>query len=243
MKCDPSLLLGTCMLLAACDPITLGLVTAGGGVAVNRQYSSTITRTFSQGAEPVKAAVLAALERMSIQVTHRERRGEVETFKGVAGERAVTLQVEPVTRTTTLIEVAVRQDLLTLDGATGREIVAQTELALNQQAGSASALRLANAPAANTSAAASDGAPGKTTYYGYDHPASTTVAKAAKPRARTTPAGSAAGSSASAPPGSSTGGTAAPATGAANGKDAGDSRLSAQSRRSPGDHLAAAAGT
>ncbi|MDE3012282.1 MAG: hypothetical protein KGI67_15475 [Pseudomonadota bacterium] len=183
------LLLPASLLLAACDPITMGLVTAGGGVAVNHQMSSTITRTFSLGSAPVEAAVLSALDRMSIQVKHREQHGNVESIQAVAGTRAVSVQIEPVTRTSTLIEVAVRQDLLSMDGATGREIVAQTELALNQQAGSGGTGTLAaNAP----QAPANDSLPGKTTYYGYDHPKATTVAKAARAPARAPAAAAAA---------------------------------------------------
>ena len=229
------LLLGASVLLAACDPVTLGLMTAGGGVAVNRQMSSTITRTFSQGAEPVQTALLAALDRMSIQVTHHEKRGEVDVYEGVAGKRAVTLQLEPVTRTSTLIEVAVRQDLLTLDGATGREIVAQTELALAQQGGTAQAVT--NAPGAAPAALAANFvyAPGKTTYYGYDRPASgnATVAKATKPRLHAQPAGS------------SNVGTPGPqgelASTGSRAADASDARQGSMSRRPPVDHLAAAA--
>lgn len=194
------LLLPASLLLAACDPITMGLVTAGGGVAVNHQMSSTITRTFSLGSAPVEAAVLSALDHMSIQVKHREQHGNVESIQAVAGDRAVSVQIEPVTRTSTLIEVAVRQDLLSMDGATGREIVAQTELALNQQAGSASM----GALAANTPPTpAVDSLPGKTTYYGYDRPQATKVAKATRARGRATAvpaaANSSLGSDASAP--------------------------------------------
>jgi hypothetical protein len=165
------LLLLTCMGLAACDPITMGLVTAGGGVAVNHQMSATITRTFSDGAPDVQAALIAALGKMSIAVTHREQRGQVEVISGTAGTRAVTMRVEPVTRTSTLLEVAVHQDMLTMDGATAREIVAQTEQALTQAgnppmiANNATSNRQVNRAAP---AAVSDGLPGRTTYYGRD---------------------------------------------------------------------------
>ncbi len=188
MKRDLPLLLSACLLLAACDPVTLGLVTAGGGVAVNRQYSSTITRTFSLGSAPVQTALLTALDRMSIQVTRHEKRGEVDYIEGTAGKRVVSLEVEPVTRTSTLIQVAVRQDLLTLDGATGREIVAQTELALSQQASPSGTARTGQSSLAGAGGSGSEAATGKTTYYGYDRPSTATVAKAGKPRTHTTPA-------------------------------------------------------
>lgn len=184
MKPSLILLVAGCLGLAACDPMTLGLVTAGGGVAVNHQMSSTITRTFSDSAGQVHAALLSALDHMSIQITHSERRGEIEYIQAVAGKRAVSLQVEPVTRSTTLIEVAVHQDLLTLDGATGREIVAQTEQALGRQA------RLGS-PEGNLATTATpgldggaDSLPGRTTYYGYDSPPAGASAKAAHSKAR-----------------------------------------------------------
>ncbi len=158
--------------LAACDPITMGLVTASGGVAVNHQMAATATRTFSETAQGVQLAVLAALQRMSMVVGKQEQRGEVKVIQATAGTRSVTLRLEPVTRTSTLLEVSVHQDLLTMDGATAREIVAQTEHALGL---SPTVLNGANAtyPLPETSARADSATdngslPGRTTYYGRD---------------------------------------------------------------------------
>lgn len=158
--------------LGACDPVTLSLVTAGGGVAFNHQMSSTITRTFSEESGNVHGALLAALDRMSIVVKKREQQGEVETIHAVAGTRDITLRVEPVTRTSTLLEVAVHQDLLTMDGATAREIVAQTERALSpaQAAGQTRSFAQNGPQGAKSHVAEDNGLPGRTTYFGYDTP-------------------------------------------------------------------------
>lgn len=210
MKLPIPVLLCCSALLAACDPLTLGLMTAGGGAAVNHQLSATATRTFSTGAEPVRLAALAALDHMSIQVTHSERHDEIERIEARAGYRTVTLRIEPVTRTSTQLAVAVHQDLLTLDGATGREIVAQTELALNQQAGGSDAGRLAGVPSASD-----NGTTGHTTYYGYDKRPAPARPAAKLARARTRPstastAGSASAASPSATASASAAANAAP---------------------------------
>jgi hypothetical protein len=178
MKLPTPALLLSCLGLAACDPITMGLMTAGGGVAVNHQMSSTITRTFSETSGDVHSALLVALDHMSISVKTTERRGEVETIHAVAGAREVTMRVEPVTRTSTLLEVAVHQDLLTMDGATAREIVAQTEhslpavdAAIHTRSSTGQTVPRATQRAGST--IASTAPTGRTTYYGVDseHPA------------------------------------------------------------------------
>ncbi len=151
-------LLASTLLLAACDPITMGLVTASGGLAVNHQMSSTATRTFSEDSQQVQQAVLAALDRMSMVVTHHDHSGTSERIDATAGSRSVSLRVEPVTRTTTLLQVGVHQDLLTMDGATAREIVAQTEHILADPALLQAAMRF---PSGTASAGAPDADPGR----------------------------------------------------------------------------------
>ena len=177
---NPLFLLGL-LSLTACDPVTMGLVTAGGGVAVNHQMSSTITRTFSSECADVHGALLAALAKMSITVTHSERHKDVEVISGTAGHRDISMRVEPVTRTSTLLEVAVHQDLLTMDGATAREIVSQTEHALDLiHLASHDSAGMAGSIAQTAGAGAEDGLPGRTTYYGRDpEPAPAAAPKAA----------------------------------------------------------------
>ena len=189
------LLLTAVFALSACDPVTLGLVTTGGGLALNHQLSGTVARTFSEDPATLHQAVQGALGRMSIEISKDGQDGPAEVIEGVAGTRTVSLRIEPVTRSSTQLSVTVHRDLLTVDAATGREIVAQTEQAmatLLARKGSGASLA-GTAPGATTAAATNGGSSGKTTYYGRDTPESkspaatrVTIAAAQRPRPAST---------------------------------------------------------
>ena len=117
---------------SACAPVALSLLGAGAGFGLNHEMSGYATKTFSQPLPKVRNALLVALRRMSIRLDNVASQGPTETLKAMAGTRTVGIEIEPLTGTATRIRAVVRKDLLSIDGATAQEIIAQTELVLTR---------------------------------------------------------------------------------------------------------------
>jgi len=115
---------------SACAPVALSLLGAGAGFGLNHQMNGYATKTFSQPMPKVRSALLVALRRMSIRLDKVALQGPTETLNAMAGTRTVGIEIEPLTGTATRIRAVVRKDLLSIDGATAQEIIAQTELVL-----------------------------------------------------------------------------------------------------------------
>ena len=81
----------------------------------------------------VRTATLAALHRMGVTVSSREKTPEGEVIKARASERDIEIDLDAVTPNTTRMRTVVRNGLF-MDSATGTEIILQTEKILNAQA-------------------------------------------------------------------------------------------------------------
>jgi hypothetical protein len=116
--------------LYGCNPIALSLLGAGAGLGVNHEMSAIATRTFSQPMLQVHKATLLALHHMSIKIEKVDHSGALETIHATAGDRRIEVELQSLTGTTTRARAMARVDMLTVDGATAQEILAQTERSL-----------------------------------------------------------------------------------------------------------------
>ncbi len=94
---------------------------------------------------------------MGIKVEGVSTQQAVETIRASVADRTVEIEVESLNHATTRISASAQRGAFIFDGATAREIVAQTELAMTELTQS----RKARAPA-KTSSALADSSSGPT---------------------------------------------------------------------------------
>lgn len=112
--------------LAGCEVLG-GLAGAGAGAAIKQSQEGEATETFTQPLSRTRAAVLAALKRMQIEV----RATEGERIAGYTQKQPVDVRLEPVTEKTTRMTVRIGEGLKR-DRATAQEIVDQTKRVLGE---------------------------------------------------------------------------------------------------------------
>jgi Protein of unknown function (DUF3568) len=132
--------------LQGCAAVALTLLSAGAGVGASAGIEHTVNgvayRTFTMGQEQLRAATHTALRRMAIVVRTDETTDEGRKIVGEASDRIVEIELERVTDKTTRMRVTVKQGLLFRDKATAGEIVARTEQAVANGAGTLSRTKL-----------------------------------------------------------------------------------------------------
>jgi len=125
------LLIALCLSLSGCAAVATGLVSVGAGLGISHHISGTNYRTFTEPLLRVKNAALTALKRMAINVESTEKTKSGEVLKASVGDRRIEVEIEALTpNATRMRSVAIYRGGLVLDAATGLEIVAQTEKAL-----------------------------------------------------------------------------------------------------------------
>jgi hypothetical protein len=132
--------------LQGCAAVALTLLSAGAGVGASAGIEHTVNgvayRTFTMGQEQLRAATHTALRRMAILVRTDETTDEGRKIVGEASDRVVEIELERVTEKTTRMKVIVKQGFLFRDKATAGEIVARTEQAVANGAGTLSRTKL-----------------------------------------------------------------------------------------------------
>jgi hypothetical protein len=146
------LVLGTCSLLAACEPVAIALLGAGASTAFRYNMEGVAARTFTAPAAEVRTASLSALERMGLTMESSTGQEGSEIIYARAPSREIELELEPITKQATRLRVTARGASIFYDNATAIELVQQTGKLLD-------AAQMAKAPtpasaAAGTSAAA-----------------------------------------------------------------------------------------
>ena len=116
--------------LAGCQPLALSLLGAGAGTALRYNMDGVTYRTFTASAADVKNASLAALERMGIAFQSFDRYEHGELIYARAENRAIEIEIEPISARATRMRIAAKNGSFFYDSATANEIVAQTERAL-----------------------------------------------------------------------------------------------------------------
>lgn len=120
--------------LAACQPLALSLLGAGAGTALRYNLEGVTYRTFTASAAEVKQASLAALERMGIAFESLDRFEYGELIYARAENRAIEIEIEPISQQATRMRIAAKNGSWFYDTATANEIVAQTERGLQSAA-------------------------------------------------------------------------------------------------------------
>ena len=120
-----------CATLAACAPLMMSAVSAGGSRAVSHTLDGVSYRTFTAPLPRVKDASLTALNRMGIQSASAAQSDHGETITAKAIERDIEIKLESLTPKSTRMRVAAKNGLMR-DTATSAEIVAQIEKALGK---------------------------------------------------------------------------------------------------------------
>jgi len=120
-----------CATLAACAPLMMSAVNAGGSRAVSHTLDGVSYRTFTAPLPRVKDASLTALNRMGVQSPSSAHSDHGETITAKATERDIEIKLESITPKVTRMRVAAKNGLMR-DTATSAEIVAQIEKALGK---------------------------------------------------------------------------------------------------------------
>ena len=119
-------IVASCMLLAACDPVSMTALGIGASTGVSHTLSGISYRTFSEPMPRVKSASMRALQRMQIKVASTEKIDHGEEIKATAVDRDISIEFESLTPATTRMRVTARNGLIR-DSATATEIIMQTE--------------------------------------------------------------------------------------------------------------------
>lgn len=120
--------------LAGCEPLAVSLLGAGAGTALRYTFDGVTYRTFTAPAGEVKHASLAALERMGIAFESLDRFEHGELIYARAENRAIEIEIEPISARATRMRIAAKNGSFFYDTATANEIVAQTERLLGSAA-------------------------------------------------------------------------------------------------------------
>ena len=121
--------------LGGCEALALTALGVGASAGVTHTANSISHRTFTATTPQVKKASLAALGRMGIKVEGIDRQDDgAELIRARSGERAIEIELEAMGKSTTQMRASAKRKLFFHDAATAREIVEQTQLALENQA-------------------------------------------------------------------------------------------------------------
>ena len=112
-----------------CDPLSLTMMGVGTATGVQHTLSGISYRTFTAPLPEVRTATLTALNRMGIKSSARSKTEDGEVINAKTTGREIEIELDAVTPKTTRMRTTVRNGLL-MDGATGGEIIIQTERAL-----------------------------------------------------------------------------------------------------------------
>lgn len=134
----PTLRWGLALLAAAglcgCETIAITALGVGASAGVTHTVNGISARTFTAPEAKVKAASLAVLGRMGAEVEAIDRVENGELIKARAAGRSIEVEIEPMSQTTTHVRARAKRNFFVYDGATAKEIIAQTELALTPAA-------------------------------------------------------------------------------------------------------------
>ena len=131
------LVLGSCCLLAACEPVAIALLGAGASTALRHNMDGVAARTFTAPVETVKSASLAAFERMGIKLNATTPIEGGEVIIGRADNREIEVEIEPITKHATRLRVTAKGSGFFYDHATAVELVQQTKEAIDAKVAAA----------------------------------------------------------------------------------------------------------
>lgn len=121
----------TALPLAGCEAIAIGALgggaTAGVSAGISHTLGGTVSRTFTASLPKVRAAALATLHRMHIDVrsTGKIEGGEEINAKSI--NRSIDIELEEISPNATRMSVTAKSGAFLSDSATGTEILLQTD--------------------------------------------------------------------------------------------------------------------
>ena len=120
--------------LGGCQAIAVTAAGIGASTGLTHTASSISYRTFTAPEHQVRQATLIALEKMGVKIEAATRNQTIETIRASVADRSIEIEVESLNISTTRLSASAQRGLFVYDGATAREIVAQTELAMAELA-------------------------------------------------------------------------------------------------------------
>ena len=136
--------------LGGCQALAITVAGIGASTGLTHTAGSISSRTFTAPDLQVRRATLTALEKMGVKIEGTTRNQLTETIRASLAGRSIEVELETLNTSTTRITATAQRGVFVYDGATAREIVAQTETAMAEMA----LPKTAKAPARNSSALA-----------------------------------------------------------------------------------------
>lgn len=113
-----------------CEPLALTAFGVGASAGVSHSLNGITYRTFTLPVSRVRGATMTALDRMGIKVEGSEKVELAEVIKAHSADRAIEIELEPVSAKTTRMRVVAKKGPVFYDSATATEIILQTEKVL-----------------------------------------------------------------------------------------------------------------
>lgn len=114
------------MALAGCESIAVTSFGVGASTAVSHSLTGIAYRTFTLPMANVAKGTQGALARMGFKVESAQKNGTGEVITASGSERAISIELERLSPTSTRMRAVVRQGVF-YDSATATEIILQTE--------------------------------------------------------------------------------------------------------------------
>lgn len=121
-------------LLGGCQALAVTAAGIGASTGLTHSAGSISNRTFTAPEPQVRQATLMALEKMGVKIESISKNQATEFFRASVADRTIEIEVETLNAQTTRISATAQRGVFVYDGATAREIVAQTELAMAELA-------------------------------------------------------------------------------------------------------------
>jgi hypothetical protein len=123
-------LLAVPVLISACQTVAVTALGVGASAGLMHTANGMQYRTFTASPGQVKRAVLTALARMGIAVEDIDKREGADVIIAHGASRSIEIELEAMSRSTTQLRATAKHNVFVHDSATAREIVEQTEAAL-----------------------------------------------------------------------------------------------------------------
>ena len=120
-------LLVACGFLTGCTAVALTAFGVGASTGVSHSLNGLTYRTFTEPLPRVRTASLRALQRMHIKVASSGKIEGGEEIRATSGDRAIEIELESVSPSTTRMRVTAKKNPFIYDNATATEIILQTE--------------------------------------------------------------------------------------------------------------------
>lgn len=113
--------------LAACEAIAVSAIGGGTSAGISHTLGGTVSRTFTASLPKVRAAALAALHRMHIDVHPTAKVEGREKINAKSINRSIDIELEEISPNVTRMSVTAKSGVFQSDSATGAEILRQTD--------------------------------------------------------------------------------------------------------------------